>query len=337
MLAGVASVANGQTPATDRQRFAGEIEVSRVLLDARVLTRRGQPVLGLQPGDFTVRIDNTLVPVESVAWVSGEPAPAEVPGPAQGATGDAPAGVPGRLVVLFFQCDFQHARLTGLFRIAPKARELVASLRPQDRVAVLSFDSHLKLQLDFTNDRAALARILTPTALLRDPPLPPPGPFPSLARGFDTAAARRAASPEAGLLVTARALEQLPGPKTVVLFGWGLGHMAGRAGVRADASYGPARRALTHARVAVFSLDITDADYHTLEVGLERVAEDTGGFYVKTHLFPDTAIARMEGALSGYYVLTIQKPSAPHGLHAVAVGLTHEHGAQVLAKNSFQD
>ena len=51
---------------------------------------------------------------------------------------------------------------------------------------------------------------------------------------------------------------------------------------------------------AVFCLDVTDADSHTLEAGLKVTAADTGGFFVRTHLFPGQAMRRLSGALAGF-------------------------------------
>ena len=59
----------------------------------------------------------------------------------------------------------------------------------------------------------------------------------------------------------------------------------------------------TRPGTTVFSLDVTNADSHSLEVGLERVAEDTGRFYAKTHQFLPGIMRRLRLALSGHYVL----------------------------------
>ena len=128
---------------------------------------------------------------------------------------------------------------------------------PTDRVAVLSYDSHLKLRLDFTNDRAAIHRALFETLKIGGAPdPPPPSPFPSLAAHFDVEAARKASSVEKGLFVTAQALEKIPGGKVMLFLGWGL-HV-NRAPV--DARWNAlAINALQQARVNVFTLDITDA------------------------------------------------------------------------------
>jgi len=98
--------------------------------------------------------------------------------------------------------------------------------------------------------------------------------------------------------------------------------------------YEPARRALQTARCSVFSLDITDADYHSLEVGLIQVAEDTGGFYAKTHLFPDQALMRLERALQGYYVLSFERPVGKPGARRLGVVLNRKKGT-VLAPSAI--
>jgi hypothetical protein len=100
--------------------------------------------------------------------------------------------------------------------------------------------------------------------------------------------------------------------------------------------YGPALRALGEARAAVFALDVSDADYHTLEVALEKVAEDTGGFYIKTHLFPQVAMNLVAGALRGHYVLAFESPLPRGGTHSLRIDLVGRKGT-VLARNSFED
>ena len=72
--------------------------------------------------------------------------------------------------------------------------------------------------------------------------------------------------------------------------------------------YSAAIGALAAARTSVFSLDITTADWHTLEIGLRRVSEDTGGIYLKTHLFPETAMDKLVWVISSYYELSIKPP-----------------------------
>jgi VWFA-related protein len=334
-LALAAGVAAAPAPTAQDVRIREHVEVRRVLLEVRVVDNRGNPILSLRPEDFVVSVDGRPAVLESVEWISGEEPYSEGLTPEEAAAVGVPVTPPGRLIVYFFQTDFASVRLSGLMHMKFKAIELLQTLQPGDRVAVVSFDSHLKLRQDFTDDIDDLTAAIHGAILFGEERYIAPGPFPSLARSFDRAAAKRAAEPETGLLVTARALEALPGTKSLVFFGWGLGRLT-RPWVTLGRDYAPARAALTRARVTVFAIDITDADDHDLQVGLEQVAADTGGFYAKTNLFPDQAISRLEGALAGHYVLVIVKPELPPGEHAVAVELTRQRGT-VLAKPTYQD
>ena len=180
------------------------------------------------PADFRLEVDGRSVPVESAVWIAESP---NVPRalPQAGCTGSTL--LHGRLLVLLFQKDFEGSRLRGLLRAIGQAKELLAPLSPRDRVAVLTFDSHLRLHLDFTPDMDAVRRVLDESVLLRWP-----GPIAAIAdppRSPRTSTAARpgsAASPEQALLALGRALESLPGAKTVLLFGWGLGRHDRRDG-----------------------------------------------------------------------------------------------------------
>jgi len=328
----------GSDPARDI-RFRDEVDVERVVIDARAVDGRGRPLRGLTAADFQVKVDGQPVALESATWVSGaapdEPLPLVEGG--DGPAGDVVVGgLPrGRLVVLLFQKDFDSSRVSGLLRMQQKAVKFLETLDPEDRVAVLSFDTHLKLWQDFTGDRGRLRRVIQRSLFFGKFPSGQSVDTPSLAAHFDFDAARRAAEPETALLLIAQALQPLRGLKSLVYFGWGMGRLAGSM-VLLDADYGPARQALLDARVTVFTLDVTDADYHTLEVGLEQVAADTGGFYAKTHLSATSAMARLEGALAGHYLLVFEKPPFRRGPHRVEVKLQGVKG-DVLAKSSYVD
>ena len=93
---------------------------------------------------------------------------------------------------------------------------------------------------------------------------------------------------------------------------------------------------MADARVTVFSLDVTDADSHTLEVGLQQVADDTGGFYARTRDFPNVAMDRLESAIEGYYSLSFVKPTLKRGSHDVKVRVP-SRGADVLVNGFYVD
>jgi len=320
-------------------RVHEQVEVPRVLIDARVVDHRGDPIASLGARDFRVLVDGRPVTLESVEWVEGTQPFAEGLNPEQAAVTGGPIAPPGRLIVFFFQTDFASVRLTGLMRMKARAVQMLDTLQPTDRVAVVSFDSHLRFRQDFTSDRERLGAAIHRAILFGGEERTEASPFPSLLPSFDLAAAAKAASPETGLLVVGRALEKLPGAKSLVYFGWGLGQLSGGSVMRRvtmGRDYAPARAALARARATVFAIDVTDADFHDLEVGLERVAEDTGGFYAKTNVFPGQAMTRLEGALAGHYVLVVVRPDGPHGTHAISVEVSKPE-LTVLARPTYDD
>src|SRR5207248_8037820 len=132
---------------------------------------------------------------------------------------------------------------------------------------------------------------------------------------------RRTYGIEQALEIIGEALEPLPGSKSLVLIGYGFGRFTSGA-VTMENEYGQARHALVASRTSVFSLDVTEADYHSLEVGLQLISAETGGFYTRTHVFPDDAMRRLSGALAGYYVLFVERPESGRARHTLKLELT---------------
>ena len=294
-------------------QFEASIDVSLSTVVVRVVDTWGQPIPDLGPQDFRVRAGKVEVPVVAVDWTSGDdPAPAAAPpSSVNGAlVTEALPRPTGRLMVFFVQADLNPTRISGQLRLRPHTRELLETLHPEDRIAVVSYDSHLKLRQDFTRDHDVAYAALDEAMLWgAEREIAPDGPD-SLAGHFDFAAARGAASPERALELTARALAPLPGEKTLIYLGWGLGRFGGD-GVRMTPAYAPAVRALDAARASVFVLDVTSADSHSLEVGLQAVAEATGGVYLRTFRLPGLATRTLAKAISGYYVLTLDRAQLP--------------------------
>jgi len=316
-------------------RYVERVDVARIIVDARVLDDRGSPVTGLTADDFKVSIDGKPARVETATWVGGPTA--DVDGaPPESTPRDAGAPAdPGRLIVFVFQKDFEGSRLVGLMRMLLKSRGVLDTLTPDDRVAILSFDFHLKIWSDFTNDRERLDRILAHDLLLEQPPAVLASPWPSLIDRLDPDSGRRTYGIERALELIGQALQPLPGSKSLVLIGYGFGRL-GPSGVVMENNYGAARQALVDSRTSVFSLDVTDADYHSLEAGLQLVSGQTGGFYSKTNVFPDRALRQLAGALAGYYVLFVERPEARRTVHDIKTELTRRKG-NVLATTSVSE
>jgi VWFA-related protein len=329
VVAAIAAAASGQEPGT--KPYTERVDVHRVLLDVRVTDGLGQPLENLPASAFAVRIDGKRVPVESATWVTGAlrtEGLATLPGAAPAAA-MAPA-LEGRLVVLLVQKDLEPSRILGLMQLLIEARPFFTGFTPRDRVAVLSFDSRLRIWTDFTNDLERVRAILRHDLLMGEPAALLESTAPSLVARIGARQARDARTMEEALVLVGRALEPLPGAKSVIVFGHGFGRL-GMSGVTLAAEYAEARRSLRSARASVFCLDITRADYHSLEVGLQQVAEDTGGFFERTHLFPARALNRLAGVLTGHYVLVVERPPArKKAEHRVEVTV---RGATVLARD----
>jgi VWFA-related protein len=312
------------------QRYTEHVDVERVLVDVRVLDDIGHAITGLAADDFSVKIGGKPVPIESTMWVGGASAAAATPAPVELASEDER---PGRLIIFLFQKDFEPSRLTGLMRMLIESRNFLDELTPRDRIAVISFDYHLNIWLDFTSDREAVRRVMQHDILFGDPQPVEQTSGVSLMRRLDAMTASKTYTIEKALHRIADALHGLPGSKSIVLIGHGFGRL-GWTGVSMEHGYEEARDALMAARASVFSLDVTDADYHSLDAGLQLVSRETGGFFARTHLFTGQAMNRLSSVLAGYYVLFLARPDVRIGTHDVKVRLIRRQGT-VLARDSY--
>ena len=320
-----------------------QITVERILVDARVTDYHGDVVLGLKPADFTVKVDGKAASVESVDWIPETAAQREI----AGFDDDAPrpqitttnADIPrGRLFIYFIQTDFARntARVSGQMSFLSYADQMIDDLEEGDRAAVFSFDSHMKFRLDFTDDKRALKDAMRQSMLIDEPPVPQIVPNPSLARRLDREQMKKCTSSDEAFILVANAVRPIPGPKSMILFGWGLGERTGGAVVM-NRKYPIALYALETSRVTVFAIDTTEADFHDLELGLKQAAGDTGGLYARAFRFPQLAVDRVQKALVGHYELEVRKPELKNrGNHTIEVTVKRRD-VYVMARSSYVD
>jgi VWFA-related protein len=332
LVAAAAISAQAQAPLIER------IEVERIILDTRVTNDAGEPILGLQSGDFRVRIDGKPAEVEAVDWISESRDVEQFEDAAHTANGIVPEPQrKGRLFVIFVQTDFARnaGRVYGQMAINASLEKWLAFLEPDDETAVFSFDSHLKFRLDFSGDRAAVQRAVRESLFIGDVPPPAPATKWALSMLLDRRAMHDAARPEEGLRIVADALALVPGPKSMIFICWGLGHVTNHI-VSNDYGYEPAVLALQRARVTVFSIDMMAG--HSLVFGLQSIAVDTGGFYATSVVFPAIAIRRLHHTLGGHYEVTLLKPlMKARGFHLVDVGVPAKPHVRILARRVFAD
>ncbi|MCP3956279.1 MAG: hypothetical protein GY719_00350 [bacterium] len=318
--------------------FQEEITVALFSVVARIVDKSGEPIRGLEPGDLRVEIGGDEIGVSSLDWSSSQDAvrlsandlaEARALSASPESLPDSPEDLRGRMVVIFLQIDLQPTRIKGHLKILPEIESLLRSLHRDDRVAILSFDSHLKLWQDFSNDREATFASFR-KAIGYGTPAPRRGLGVSLADHLDPRAARDAATPEKALQTTAEALIPLPGEKDLIYVGWGLGRY-GAGGVRMTPDYEPAVRALDAAEATVFVLDVSQADNHSLEIGLQNVATHTGGTYQRTFHFASQAVQRLARTLGGHYVINIDRGALPEARGRLTIELKTGKG-RVLFK-----
>lgn len=321
------------------QELSETITVYRIIIDARVTEAGGRLITDLGPEDFDVRISRRRMAVESAEWIDESSAVAV---PASGRpsedrleAGNAPPEPTGRLFVFFVQTDFARNtwNVQGQMNFLPYALQFIDSLPPTDRIAVFSYDSHLKFRLDFTTDRAAARKALESTLRIDYPAFPDAG-EPSIGPNLDRAAMRKARDSEAALLVLGKALRPIPGPKSILLLGWGLGEKT-KLGLRMSWRWKDARPALTAARASVFAIDTVYANSHDLEKGLMIAAEETGGTFMRSFEFPDQTVALLKHTLRGRYEITLRSPVGfSPGEHDLEIRTTRP-GAIVLAASTI--
>jgi hypothetical protein len=313
----IAAFAQEQEP--EPAQYSEIIDVVRYTLDIRVVDLKGAAIQDLTAADFTVTIGGKPAKVVSATWVAEgraaktDAATLQEEEPALEEWEEyvdefAPAETPEvRSIVLFIQTDFARVseRVAGQMRFNYLADRIIEFLGPYDRVAVLSHDSHLKFRRDFTADHDSIRKAVRESLLIDYPPPPTPAKDgPSLAKLLDKKEMKGAADGESALLVIAKALHQIDGPKMIIIGGWGMGELQGRAGVRLQPEWEEAIQRLRDDRVPVISLNTGLGG--ELSFGLAATAAATGGFYAGTQRFGGQAVARVIGALAGHYALTLR-------------------------------
>jgi VWFA-related protein len=316
--------------ASAQQPYRERVDVPRVLMDVRVVDGSGKPVTGLAARDFSVRIDGQAAAVDNVEWVSAssnaEPTIASSPATPE------PHG--GRSIVLLYQKKPDLTEVEGLMRLRHDVAAFAKIVSPNDRVAVLSFDTSLHLWLDFTSDVQRVRQLMEHDLLVGKPPVAV-GAGSTLTDSLSPAVQRASDTIEKSLRLVGEALNPLPGAKSIVVFGYGMGTWLPAFGVvQMAADYEATFFALQRARVSVFCVDLTKADYHPREEGLRLIAEDTGGAYMQSHIFTTAVFDRLADALSAHYVLFVVPPDARQGARTVDVTLMHRKGT-VIAKRAY--
>lgn len=318
-----------------QETFSESMVVRRTVLTVRLVDAYGKPILGLQPGDFVATIGGVPTEVTSVNWVPENAHGRKLAGGEPEVDQDfldelarhawIPVERKGRLFVFYFQTDFARntVRLRGQMNAILYVDKILNSLLPEDRVAVFSYDSHLRFHLDFTEDRKQVREATRRSLRIETPPTPRAVPEPSLAACLDRDAMRRVTSDEQALRVIAHALREIPGEKQLILVGTRFGTQGGRSTavgrIEMDREWKDASRELIAGGIVVNAVYAMEAGWSgSLGVGLKAATAQTGGFFVRADF---QGLKRIEeGELTGHYQLEVRVPAdLAVGTHVVAI------------------
>jgi VWFA-related protein len=334
---GRAATAQGQAPqGQDPQgQFTGKVNVNEVLLDVLVTDANGNVIVGLDKNDFVVKDNGNPVDLTGVTFYSNRRLLESNPTLAkQGVSTEQ--GTEDRYFILFFEDQKDTAQeaprlISQQLEAAKRARGWVdGDMQPNDWVAVVSYDTRLKVQQDFTHDRKALVQAIGDAVKAKDPEGNYPSRIdtskPSLLAGLPKGKELRKKTPKIydALQVIARSAGNIRGRKNLLLFTFGLPSNETPFGqfVPDKRYFLPTVNALNANNVAVYSLDLTPpAVQHTLSDSLNLMSNDTGGRYFYNVTNFSTPLDQIAKENNGYYLLSYQseQPAGKSGFQNVTV------------------
>jgi len=301
-----------------------ELTVKRHILDVRVIDAMGRPVKGLGAENFVLSQQGTPIPIVSCEWV-GSPHDKDM---------KAPGKYPGQLIILFFQVQLDGHRVRGIQDKVKRAMSVLGRFHINDRIAVVSYDSHMRVRTDFTNNPEALARGIRKGLRRERSPYPKPASFPSLTAYLSYSDCKKARTPEKALTYLSNALTRFDDVKTLVYMSFDASDFA-RGNFKLREDYPEAKKALIASRTTVIGMDFAPWDYNTLDLAIRQFSEDTGGFFVKTPNFVQMAGTKLHNSLSGYYILSHESipPIDPDGKFKLKV--VGVKGKKLLTKSPY--
>ena len=321
--------------------FGEELAVTEVVLDVLVTDSGGNVVVGLGKDDFIVEDQGEVVDLTGASFYSNRRFMSSAQ-EAASANIDQSIIPTDRYFVIFFHDD--RAANPGLLTSATMdaarffAKWVREELLPNDRVAVVSFDSQLKIWQDFTQNKAdveaGIARVLKGgkdpgtqwPSRIPDESVTGPSLLNNLPQGKELRKASRRIYDAIRLIGDATAT--VTGRKNLVLLSWGFGEAGAYGSYYPDPRYYPKMiQTLNDQNVAVYSIDLisTTRQGSLMDRGVNQslslLSDDTGGryyFHFDTFASPLTQVNQEN---NGYYMLSFsaQHPVGDEGYREVQV------------------
>jgi VWFA-related protein len=338
-----AQAQNGDGQADQPQAdFAEELAVTEVVLDVLVTDAGGNVVVGLGKDDFIVEDQGQVVGLSGASFYSNRRFMSSAQAADQ-ANIDQNIIPTDRYFVIFFHDD--RAANPGLLTRATMdaaryfSKWVREELLPNDHVAVVSFDSQLKVWQDFTQNKSdvegAIAQVLKggkdPGTQWASRIPDESGSGPSLRANLPQGKDLRKASRRIydALRLVAEATESVVGRKNLVLLSWGFGDVSTSYGAYyPDPRYYPNMiQTLNDQNVAVYSIDLISTtrqgslNDRGINQSLSLLSDDTGGrYYFHFDTFA-TPLSKVNQENNGYYMLSFsaQYPAGDEGYREVQV------------------
>ena len=297
-----------------------------------------------------VEEDGDPVEVESATFYSNRRLLTDT-GAAAG-MGDVDTVPKDRYFILFFHEQLRAAAdapflLQRQMKAAKEAKDWVTKEKLlDDWVAVVSYDTKLKVQQDFTQNKQEILRGITRAAEGHDPGANWPSRLPDagevslrshLPQGKELS--RRTERIYDAFNVLAEAAGEIVGRKNLIFFGTGFGDTGNFGLYRPDSRFFPEMvETLNDANVAVYTLDLvpSQVDY-TLADALNQLADETGGRYFNRFTDFANPLRQVGTENSGYYLLSYRSthPAGASGFQDVEVSLRNKE-FQVRAREGYR-
>jgi VWFA-related protein len=304
--------------------FGEELAITEVVLDVLVTDSRGNVVVGLGKDDFIVEDQGQVVELTGASFYSNRRFISSAQA-AERANIDQDIVPTDRYFVIFFHDD-RPANPGLLTRPTMDAARFFSKwvreeLLPNDYVAVVSYDSQLKVWQDFTQNKAdveaGIAQILKGgkdpgtqwASRIPDEAVSGPSLRANMPQGKELRKASRRIYD--ALRLIAEGTASISGRKNLVLLSWGFGEAGAYGSYYPDPRYYPNMiQTLNDQNVAVYSIDLVSTTRQNslmdrgMNQSLSLLSDDTGGryyFHFDTFASPLTKVNQEN---NGYYMLS---------------------------------
>jgi VWFA-related protein len=293
-------------------------DVNLVLIDARVTDARGNQILGLGKDDFVVNEDGQTQPIESVEYFTNRRL---LTSPESSADFKVERTREERDFIIFFDREtVEGTNVTSEILQARQAAErfVKEELKPQDRVAVASYDVRLRLQTDFTTDRQQIRRALNEAITFsKGVTQSREAPDGSILSKLDpNKMINKTGRVQDAVRLLADAVQPIPRRKILIFF---------TSGMDNDTVYVDEMvRSLSRANVAVYAINLLGQNREVeAEHAITRMTSATGGQYFPSVVNFFQPLKQIEQANNGYYLISYYTRRDPekHGYQKVDVAL----------------